>query len=372
MKKLIKYNDLLDITKIQSCYYIIKNNTKHRDKIVNYELFITSNLVSILSSLKDKTYTHGKYNVFLVTRPKHRIIMSENLRDKIVNHLVARFALYPYLEPKLLEVNVATRPNKGTKAAIYYMKKYLNSMKQKYDNFYILKCDISKYFYSIDHTILLDKLKKIIKDNDILNLLEEIIESTNRPYVNLDIDKCIKREKEKIKISKINENEKKELYNILDNIPRYLYKKGLPIGNMTSQILAIFYLNDLDHFIKEKLRIKYYIRFMDDFVLIHEDKDYLKYCKGEINKELNKLKLKLNKKTEIINISKGITFLGFKYIISGNRLNIIISNNVKRRINKYMRNIDKDKRYNYLIEKYNGYFCLLGSHAYVDKHKNSG
>lgn len=97
-----------------------------------------------------------------------------------------------------------------------------------------------------------------------------------------------------------------------------MYKtgKGLPIGNMSSQILAIYYLNKLDHFIKEKLKVKYYIRYMDDFILIHHDKEYLKYCLSEIKQELAKLKLQLNNKTTISEIHQGVNFLGYRFLLS--------------------------------------------------------
>lgn len=124
----------------------------------------------------------------------------------------------------------------------------------KYGEYYILKCDISKFFASIDQDILKSKLKRKIKDEDALDILFKIIDSE---------------------------------------------EQGLGIGNMTSQIFAIFYLNDMDHFIKEQLKIKYYVRYQDNFLLFHPSKDYLKYCFKEIEKFLEKEKLKLNKKSRI-------------------------------------------------------------------------
>lgn len=140
------------------------------------------------------------------------------------------------------------------------------------------------------------------------------------------------------KIDKINNQ-----YNVV--LPYYKFNKGLPIGNQTSQILAIFYLNDLDHFIKEKLHIKNYLRYMDDFVLIHEDNPYLKYCKEEIVKFLLKEDLALNNKTNIYDIKNGITFLGYKYIFKKNRLLMLIPSHTKRRINSNLTNIDNYNDY---------------------------
>ena len=113
-------------------------------------------------------------------------------------------------------------------------------------------------------------------------------------------------------------------YNL--DIPYYVNNKGLSIGAMSSQFLAIFYLNDLDHYIKEKLRCKYYIRYMDDILILSYDKEYLKYCYGVIKEELSKLKLSVNKKSNIYKLSNGFNFLGYRYRVINNKLDISFSN----------------------------------------------
>ena len=117
------------------------------------------------------------------------------------------------------------------------------------------------------------------------NLCKEIIDSTNYTYLGETIKLLINNRKKYISKLDIFENEKNIKYDELDKIPLYDFNKGLPIGNMSSQIFAIFYLNDLDHFIKEKLRIKCYIRYMDDLILVHEDKEYLNYCLKQIEEK---------------------------------------------------------------------------------------
>ena len=114
---------------------------------------------------------------------------------------------------------------------------------------------------------------------------------------------------------------------------------------MSSQIIAILYLNELDHYIKEKLKIKYYIRYMDDGILIHESKKYLQYCLKEIEKILDKYKLKLNKKTKIVNIKNGFEFLGFRYYIKNNKVLMKVKNQTKKRFKRKMKNL------NYLVNK---------------------
>lgn len=328
-KKNIVYSNILDIDRIIDTYHNIMINTKHRNKILEYNMFYMCNLVTIYNKLKNHTYHHGEYNIFVIKEPKVRVIMSEKLEDKIVNHLVSDYILLPLIEPRLIDMNVATRVGKGTKMVIYYMKKYLITMHKKYSNFYILKCDISKFFYSIDHEVLLEKLKHIGLDDDSYKIIEDIIHSTDYQYIYDKIDN----------------------FGITTN---YKKGKGLGIGNQTSQILAIFYLNDLDHFIKEKLHIKYYIRYMDDFILIYQDKEYLKYCLEEIKKFLNFDKLELNHKTNIYSMNNGIPFIGYKYIFKKDRLCMLVPSTTKKRIKKRIR----EKKTT--IENYNGYL-IFGS-----------
>ena len=152
--------------------------------------------------------------------------MSEKLKDKIVNHLISNYVLIPLIEPLLIDSNVAIRKNKGTAYGFNLLKKYINKLKENYNNIYVLKIDI--------------------------------IKSSDGKYVNEDIIKA----KNKIL------NKEDNLKSIL-KLPLYKQGKGLPIGNLSSQILAIYYLNEIDHYIKEKLKLKYYIRYLDDFVIYY-------------------------------------------------------------------------------------------------------
>ena len=345
-------------------YNEIVVNTRFRNKIVRFEFFLASNLITILWVLRNRRYVHGKYNIFLITDPKFRIIMSENISDKIVNRLVSEYILFPVLEKKLISTNVATRKNRGTKAGIYYMKKYINKLKENYDNFYVLKCDIHKFFYSIDHDVLIKQLKKVYDDIDIINIIVEIINSTNLDYVNEEIKKYIEMEREVILNSSLNKKEKLNKLKELNRIPLYEKGKGLPIGNMSSQILAIFYLNDLDHFIKEKLKIKYYIRYMDDMILFHHDKDYLKFCLSSISDKLNEIKLRLNNKTQLVDMKRGINFLGYRFILKDKKLIIKVKKDVKMRMIRSVKKMSLKDR-NIFLNKYKGYFKVANSKGLV-------
>ena len=201
----------------------------------------------------------------MIFEPKKRIIESQTMEDKMVNHLVSRYILYPAILPSLLDTNVASRKYKGTSAALKYFKDYSRKCKIKYGTYYILKCDIKKYFQNIDKEILKEKIKRKIKDKDALNIVNIIIDNE---------------------------------------------KGGLGIGKMTSQVFALFYLNDLDHYIKEELKIKYYIRYQDDFLLFHQSKEYLKQCLEKIKEFLRNEKLTLNRKTRIYKNTDNFIFIG--------------------------------------------------------------
>ena len=316
----------------------VKVNTKNKKKIYKFEEYYTANITRIYKLIKNKNYQIKGYNIFLIKEPKYRIVMSLKLDDKVINHVLANI-LSNILEPSLINTNVATRKGKGTHYGIKYLKKYLNELKG--GTIYALKFDISKYFYSIDHKILKHKLKEKIKDQKFLKLLFKIIDSTNY-NVNAKIQKIKENEILKVNSSNLNEKIKKQRIEEIQRIPLYKQGKGLPIGNMTSQIMAIFYLNELDHFVKEKLKIKYYIRYMDDGVLLSNNKEYLKYCLEEIEKLIKKYQLKLNNKTKIINVTKeGIDFLGFRFYIINNKLIMKVRNDSKKRFKRKMKAIKK-------------------------------
>lgn len=327
------YNEILDTKVINNMYRNIKRNTKNKRKIEVFESNYVSNISHIKEILKNKTYKVGKYNIFLIREPKLRIIMSQNIIDKLINHLVSKYFLVNIFEKSLINENVATRLNKGTKEGIRLIKKYLNKVKDK--EFYILKFDISKYFYNIDHNIVKELLVKKIKDKDVLDILFKIIDSTDEEYVN----DCIIKIKKSVRETK--------------DIPHYKKGKGLPIGNMSSQFLAILYLNELDHYIKNELKIKYYIRYMDDGVLIHEDKYYLRYCLKEIENILRKYKLELNHKTKIYSKKEGFEFLGFRYNIKNNKVIMKVKNETKKRFKKKIKYLNENKEQ--VLASYLGY-----------------
>ncbi len=293
---------------------VLEKNVRNKQSLYRFERFRMSYMYSALEDIENNVSNGVKYNIFVIKEPKYRIIMSLSIKDKLVNHYVAKNYLEK-LEVYLIDNNVATRKGKGTDDAITKIKSYIEENK-KYDEFYVLKLDISKYFYSIDHEILKSLLIDKLTEKEYITICN-IIDSTNEPYIN----ETIKYIKEKYKIEELND------------IPYYQHGKGLPIGNMTSQFLSIFYLYKLDHFIVHNLHIKDYVRYMDDFCLIHHDKKVLQNALKVIEKKLDEeYKLKLNiKKTKIVPISKGFVFLGYNFkVINKKTIIRIYSGSVKK------------------------------------------
>ena len=259
------YENIYKYENIKSVFYEVCRNTKNKRKVNRFKEYRCINIFKIYDTLKAGQYVPGPYHVFTIYEPKKRRIVSQNMFDKMVNHLVARYILFPAIMPCLIDTNVASRVNKGTNAGLKYYFNFRRICNIKFANYYILKGDVKKFFASINHDILKEKLKRRIKDEKALKIVFDIIDSE---------------------------------------------KTGLGIGNMTSQLLAIFYLNDFDHFVKEDLKIKYYIRYQDDFLLFHEKKEYLKECLEKIRKYLETEKFELNKKTRIYKSESNFIFLG--------------------------------------------------------------
>ena len=325
----VKMMDNLNVSNLLNIYENeISKNVKNKRKLYDFEINKMQYIEDIIKMLKNGLVGHNHYNIFLIYEPKCRLVMSLSVKDKVINHFITKYVLENSLSKYLDERNVATRKGMGTDYAIKLVKKYINKLKCKYDNFYVLKLDISKYFYSVDH----DVLKKLMADKlDIYeyDIISKIIDSTNKIYINETINEL-------------------KLKNSVD-IPLYEYGKGLPIGNMTSQFLSIYYLNKLDHFIVHDLKLKYYVRYMDDFIVLDSDINKLKDAKKTIIDKLEKeYKLMINeKKTWINNMKYGFSFLGYTYKVIDKKAIIKIKRSnidkIKKRIKevKYLFNTGK-------------------------------
>ena len=171
------YKNICKIENIFSEYNEVCKNTKNKRKVSNLKEYKAIYISRIYNILNSRSYVVGPYNVFTIYEPKERRIASQGVQDKIINHLVARFILYPALMPCLINENVASRPGLGTKKGYELANNFHRICKIKYKDYYILKCDISKFFASIDHDILKAKLLRRIKDKDAIKIVFDIIDS---------------------------------------------------------------------------------------------------------------------------------------------------------------------------------------------------
>ena len=171
------YENICKLENIMLAYDEVCRNTKNKRKVDKFKQYRCVYISRIHNILKNHAYIPGPYNKFTIYEPKPRLIASQGMLDKTINHLVSRFILYPALLPCLLDVNVASRKNLGTQAGLNLANKFHNKCKSKYGTYYILKCDISKFFASINQDILKEKLLRRIKEQDSLKIVFDIIDS---------------------------------------------------------------------------------------------------------------------------------------------------------------------------------------------------
>ena len=234
---------------------------------------LMDNLLDLHNNLKNKIYTHDNYSAFKVNDPKPRDIHKASVRDRVLHRAIYR-VLYPFFDKKFIYDSYSCRLDKGTHKALDRFKDFGKRASFNHTKtVWILKGDIKKCFASIDQAILFETLKKSIKDADVLILLRVIIKSFSSGII----------------------------------------YKGLPLGNLTSQLFINIYLNEFDQFVKHKLKVKYYIRYADDFVFFSQDREELEDIVPIISEFLaEKLRLTIHpKKIFIKTLSSGVDFLGW-------------------------------------------------------------
>lgn len=251
--------------------------------VIEFENNLKNNLLQLRYELETLTYHPRPLKRFIIRDPKTRVIHASCFVDRIVHHALCNI-IEPIFDRTFIYDSYANRKKKGTHAALkrfdYFKRKVSNNGRfvrnAKDDNMiigYALKADIKHYFDTVDHKVLLNIIQKKIKDEKIIWLIRRI----------------------------------------LDNHDFKVLGKGMPIGNLTSQFFANVYLNELDYFVKHKLKARYYFRYVDDFVILHRTKEVLKNYKKQINEFLKIIKLELHsEKSRIMPLHKGISLLGFR------------------------------------------------------------
>lgn len=291
------FNQLFSFRNLYRAHLRSRNSKREVPSVVDYEMHISSNITRLRYNILHGVYAINSYKTFYIYEPKKRLIQACAYVDRIVQHCLCDNYLTELIDSKLIYDNCACRKNKGIDFAVRRVKKHLQGFYKQYGtDGYCLRVDISKYFQSIDKEIVLKKLNRHVTNRYIMGLISRIV---------LGYD-----------------------------------SEGLPIGNQISQTLAIYYLNDVDRFIKEVCRVKYYTRYMDDFFILHHDKAFLEDLTRLIREECEKDKLKLNAKTMIIPIRQGIDFIGKNFMLEDNgavtvRLRQVNKRRIYRRI-KYV------------------------------------
>ncbi|TSC87500.1 MAG: RNA-directed DNA polymerase [Microgenomates group bacterium Gr01-1014_7] len=308
------FEELTSIENIFQAWSEFRKGKKKRKDVQIFERNLEDNLFALYFTLKNETYQHGDYHAFYVHDPKRRHIHKASVRDRIVHHLLYKY-LYEIYDKNFIYDSYSCRLEKGTHKAVKRMERFARKVSRNYIGLcWVLKLDIKKFFANVDHQILLDLLKRKIKDPNILWLLKNVIDSFN---------------------SELREG------------------KGIPLGNLTSQIFANIYMNELDQFIKHQLRVKYYIRYADDFIFLSDSVVELKKYIIPLKEFLLKsLKLELHPSKIIFRrLDWGIDFLG--YIVLPHY--ILPRTKTKRRMFKKLEEKRNSKNFNQTIQSYLGY-----------------
>ena len=283
------FEEICTFEVLYRAYLAARKGKRKKASAAQYEanaLILTERLAYILNT---NTYIPSKFEVFHVYEPKKRLVQAPAFVDKVVQHAIVDNTLYEAITRSFIPANCASQIDKGMHYGLDLLKGFMTDYwrKNHTTDGWVLKCDVRHFFASIDHDILKAKLRKKVVDDRIFRLM--------CIYIDASAD-------------------------------------GLPLGYQTSQLLALLFLDEFDHFVKERPRIKYYVRYMDDFLLIHPDKEYLRYCQKQIETFLAGLRLELNEKTNIFPLRHGVDFLGFHTYIteSGQIIRRLRHSSVKR------------------------------------------
>lgn len=263
------FEKVIDFNNMYKAFRKAKCGKGYKKSSARFNLSALDGINTLISQLQDKTYRVSGYSEFKVYEPKERVIQTSFFKDKVIQHSLCDNVIMPRLQRVFIQDNCAGQKGKGTLFGLDRLSEQMQKFYRKYGTSgYILKCDITKFFYNISH----DQLKDIVAyhfghDKDVCWLCNLFIDSTEG--------------------------------------------KGIPLGNQINQGFALLYLDGMDKFIKFELGIEYCGRYMDDFYLMHPSKEYLKYCLEVIATYLETLDLTLNGKTQIFPFKNGVNYLGF-------------------------------------------------------------
>jgi retron-type reverse transcriptase len=229
------WDKVIDFENVFRAYRAASRGKRYRDEILQFTHQLEENLIDLMNRLVWDMYHPLPLREFWITDPKRRLISAPAFRDRVVHHALIQ-VIEPVFENRFIQETFACRVGKGTHAAMRYTAWCARAAKCRWGSYYVLKCDVHKFFQSIDHEVLKALIRRSIRDPRVLNVIDLIIDFHDSGEAG----------------------------------------KGIPIGALTSQLFANVYLDPLDHYMKESCRVKYYARYMDDFVIVHHDKIYTK------------------------------------------------------------------------------------------------
>ena len=265
-----EFDKYLTYDNLMKAHLLSRKGKNYKKEVILFNLKQEEYIRWLYEQLKNGTYQHGGYRVFDIHYPKERKIEASRYMDRIVHRWIVDSFLNRYFVNQFINTSYACIKNRGMHKASLDVQKAMQHCKRIWQDYYILKMDVRKYFQNIDKDILMNILKRKVKDEKLVDLLEKIVYSNSG-------------------------------------------KKGLPIGNYTSQIFANIYLNEVDQYIKHELKVKYYFRYMDDSVIFVKAKEEAIEILNKIKIFLNKkLELRLNDKTQIFKSRQGVNFCGYK------------------------------------------------------------
>ena len=329
------YRNLITKENIFRGYKEFKVGKKRKKDVLAFEADLKNNFNNLHNALLYRTYQPGGYSQFYVKDPKLRLIHKAKVVDRVVHH-IASYYLEKIYEPTFISHSYSCRKNKGTHRGVIALQRMaLKASRNNTRVCWVLKCDIKKFFASVNHRILMKILSKKIGDKDFYELLYKI---TNSFYS----DKTV---------SLIN-------------------KKGIPIGNLTSQFFSNIYMNELDQYIKHELKVKYYIRYADDFVLISQDREYLlglikpihQFLKDELDLDLHPDKIILSK------FGSGVDFLGYiifpKYILPRTKTKRRLVRKIREKIKEFKAGKIAEESLNSTIQSYYGFLTHAAAYKF--------
>ena len=268
------YHDIISTKNLLAAWREFLRNKRGRKDIERFSIHLIDNILALHRELTGKTYQHGPYKAFRINDPKPRDIHKASVRDRLLHHAIYRI-LYLHFDPKFIFDSYSCRRIKGTHRAINRFRDDARKVSRNHTRtVWVLKCDIRKFFANINHEILGNILKRHIKSGNTILLLSKVVRSfhaKDRPDI------------------------------------------GLPLGNLTSQLLVNIYMNDFDHFLKREMKVTHCVRYADDFVILHESREYLEKLLPKISSFLEtRLKLSLHPdKVFIKTWASGVDFLGW-------------------------------------------------------------